>query len=119
MRISDWSSDVCPSDLIPDGATIHVVGHTADRRAYGDPGTGLALSLARAQAAKATLAAHNATWTFPLLPNLRTPNENDGVSAGRGHYKHVAPNPNETDLAENTRLAVHSPDTKKATGHRN
>src|SRR3546814_18923602 len=26
MRISDWSSDVCSSDLISDGEDVHIVG---------------------------------------------------------------------------------------------
>ena len=106
------------ADDIPDGADIHIVGHTADRRAYGDMGDGLELSLARAQAARASLAAHNPTWTFSLLPGLKTPNENDGVVAGRGYYEQVASNSTEPESAKNRRVALHYATTQTATGHK-
>src|SRR3546814_6228607 len=37
MRISDWSSDVCSSDLPPEPATWHVAGIAAKLRAHPGP----------------------------------------------------------------------------------
>src|SRR3546814_4599907 len=44
MRISDWSSDVCSSDLVTSGAAIwtSAAGATSDIGAYAVAGSGLA-----------------------------------------------------------------------------
>src|SRR3546814_9201089 len=44
MRISDWSSDVCSSDLGADPRTLHQ-RRLVLRRLQGDPGLGLVLRL--------------------------------------------------------------------------
>ena len=113
---------ISQADDIPDGSDIHIVGHTADRRAYGDEGDGIELSLARAQAARATLAAHNPSWTFSLLPDwFSIPSykrDQDSTVGGRGYWEQIASNSTESESAKNRRVALHYATTQTATGHR-
>src|SRR3546814_15840715 len=57
MRISDWSSDVCSSDLVPDGEIVDTLGTSKVLRA-GTDGTLIALGMMvpRALAAEELLA---------------------------------------------------------------
>lgn len=95
---------------IPDGADVHVIGHTAYNYIDGDYGNGLALSLDRAQAAKATLHAQNSTLTFSLPPGWDdidpSKRVDDGTVGGRGRYVPVASNDTYAGQAKNRRVEL-------------
>ena len=95
---------------IPDGSDVHVIGHTAYNYIDGDYGNGLALSLDRAQAVKATLHAQNSTLTFSLPPGWDdidpAKRADDGTVGGRGRYVPVASNDTYAGQAENRRVEL-------------
>src|SRR3546814_17649540 len=86
MRISDWSSDVCSSDLevtgtVPDFA----INPTALREAVGQH-PDLNAAIARTRQAEADVAAARATkrpdWSFDVAYQRRADRYGDMVSAG-------------------------------------
>ena len=93
---------------IPEGAVVRITGFTAN----DGTGDGLNLSLRRAQAAKATLAAMGKKFVFKMPSPLRSPNQNDGTVVGRGYYEQIS-----GGLAPNRRVTIAYEGTQTATGH--
>ncbi|HET8537694.1 MAG TPA: discoidin domain-containing protein, partial [Solirubrobacteraceae bacterium] len=97
---------------IPEGATIRLTGFTANDHT----GDGLALSLARAQAAKATLAGMGKKFVFKLPENWSKidpgKRRDDGTVGGRGYYQQIP-----GGLAANRRVTIAYEGVQKAEGH--
>src|SRR3546814_1300957 len=57
MRISDWSSDVCSSDLASKFITVDVIGAESDASAHR-----IAMSIANSPLVKTAMAGEDANW---------------------------------------------------------